>query len=168
MCLSLFLNFELIDPKIVIINTPWGYDWSRPPNSLGLCYINVKHLHQICYLFFLSFFLSQKAMSGNAEHVWHSGVQLQCVAARKPSYFWTSWADTQRMRFCYTLLHAGAATHLNICDSLPYYQPNTLAGAINNFFIVYPQKYENCSTLAVRLFMHCIFWGLIWDLDLGG
>jgi hypothetical protein len=38
-------------------------------------------------------------------------------------------------------------THLNICDSLPYYQPNTLAGAINNFFIAYPQKYENCSTL---------------------
>jgi hypothetical protein len=39
-------------------------------------------------------------------------------------------------------------THLNICDSLPYYQPNTLAGAINNFFIAYPQKYENCSTFS--------------------
>jgi hypothetical protein len=42
-------------------------------------------------------------------------------------------------------------THLNICDSLPYYQPNTLAGAINNFFIAYPQKYENCSTLVRTL-----------------
>jgi hypothetical protein len=60
------------------------------------------------------------------------------------------------MHFCYTLLHAGAATHLNICDSLPYYQPNTLAGAINNFFIVYPQKYENCSTL-VRQYYYTAF-----------
>jgi hypothetical protein len=32
----------------------------------------------------------------------------------------------------------------------PYYQPNTLAGAINNFFIAYPQKYENCSTLTIK------------------
>jgi hypothetical protein len=45
---------------------------------------------------------------------------------------------------------AARITHLNICDSLLYYQPNTLAGAINNFFIAYPQKYENCSTLATK------------------
>jgi hypothetical protein len=38
-------------------------------------------------------------------------------------------------------------TRPNICGSLSYYQPNTLAGAINNFFMVYPQKYINCSTL---------------------
>jgi hypothetical protein len=39
------------------------------------------------------------------------------------------------------------ATDLNICDSLPYYQPYTIAGAINLVFNAYPQKYENCSTL---------------------
>jgi hypothetical protein len=43
----------------------------RPPNSLGLCYINVTHLHQISYKKCLKrldqyFFLSQKAKSGTA------------------------------------------------------------------------------------------------------
>jgi hypothetical protein len=47
------------------------------------------------------------------------------------------------------LLHAGPATGLNMSGSLPYYLPNTLAGAINNFFMVYPQKYITCSTLGV-------------------
>jgi hypothetical protein len=31
------------------------------------------------------------------------------------------------------------ATELIICDSLPYHQPYTIAGAINLVFIVYPQ-----------------------------
>jgi hypothetical protein len=38
---------------------------------------------------------------------------------------------------------AGAATRLNICDSLPYYQPNTLAGAINIPSKVYKLFYFN-------------------------
>jgi hypothetical protein len=172
-------------------------------------------------------------MSGNAEHVWRSGVQLQCVAARKhhtfgqaeltrsacvfakvdcsgerltcvrkSSGFWNtfsynimiktckvpwgipySWATTwgasrnfislyhyiirkcvsKSGTFSYASQSFSRAIYFTRCYTpvplhtsifvtlyrLPYYQPNTLAGAINNFFIVYPQKYENCSTLQV-------------------
>jgi hypothetical protein len=58
----------------------------------------------------------------------------------------------------YTLLHAGAATrrYTPLHAATRRYTPETLllsfllllAGAINKFFRVYPQKYKNCSTLS--------------------
>jgi hypothetical protein len=47
----------------------------------------------------------------------------------------------------YTLLHAGAATRRYTPERLLLSSLLSLAGAINNFFMVYPQKYKNCSTL---------------------
>jgi hypothetical protein len=47
----------------------------------------------------------------------------------------------------YTLLHAGAATRRYTPEKLTLSSLLSLAGAINNFFMVYPQKYKNCSTL---------------------
>jgi hypothetical protein len=50
----------------------------------------------------------------------------------------------------YTLLHAGAATSRYTPEKLLL--SSLLAGAINNFFMVYPQKYKNCSTLFSQSF----------------
>jgi hypothetical protein len=47
----------------------------------------------------------------------------------------------------YTLLHAGAATRRYTPEKLLLSSLLLLAGAINHFFMVYPQKYKNCSTL---------------------
>jgi hypothetical protein len=46
------------------------------------------------------------------------------------------------------LLHAGAATRRYTPEKLLLSSLLLLARAINNFFMVYPQKYKNCSTLA--------------------
>jgi hypothetical protein len=47
----------------------------------------------------------------------------------------------------YTLLHAGAATRRYTPEKLLLSSLLLIAGAINNFFMVYPQTYKNCSTL---------------------
>jgi hypothetical protein len=49
----------------------------------------------------------------------------------------------------YTLLHAGAATLRYTPEKLLLSSILSLAGAINIFFMVYPQKYKNSSTLVV-------------------
>jgi hypothetical protein len=56
----------------------------------------------------------------------------------------------------YTLLHAGAATRYYTPEKLLLSSLLSLAGAINNFFMVYPQKYKNCSTLNYTA-DHCVF-----------
>jgi hypothetical protein len=47
-------------------------------------------------------------------------------------------------------IHAGAATPNYTPEKLLLSSLLSLAGAINNFFLVYPQKYKNCSTLVKR------------------
>jgi hypothetical protein len=51
----------------------------------------------------------------------------------------------------YTLLHAGAATRRYTPEKLLLSSLLLLAGAINNFFRVYPQKYKNGSTLTIGI-----------------
>jgi hypothetical protein len=47
-------------------------------------------------------------------------------------------------------VHAGAATRHYTPEKLLLSSLLSLAGAINNFFMVYPQKYKNCSTLCSK------------------
>jgi hypothetical protein len=56
----------------------------------------------------------------------------------------------------YTLIHAGAATRRYTPEKLLLSSLLSLAGAINIFFMVYPQKYKKCSTLdTLPLFSLC-------------
>jgi hypothetical protein len=53
-----------------------------------------------------------------------------------------------------TVLHAGAATRRYTPEMLLLSSLLSLAGAINNFFMAYPQKYKNCSTLSTITFLN--------------